>query len=312
MFSKYSKIVSLLFFLPIAFVAYFLLIDSNTKLTTISEIKNLNTGKLIKTTEKVQEGDLLERRILVQNNSKETLTNYQYKDTNPLTQETKEYTLTLAPGESKVITEEITANQDLKEIEIVSTVLEASTYTINSIKPTQLNNNFDSLFEIYGENLQQIKQVYFQCGELERFLGFATSSENLLQFNIPAFSLKDGSCKLFVVIDSQNFPTQYNLTVLQDQDPEGEIFLKSIVPNQGIVEKDSLFILTGKGFDDIVAIQIDNGMVLDVEFMEKISDTTMVVNIPAGLSEGEYFFRFLGKNSVQSYPNILFKLSHEK
>lgn len=307
---KYFKITLSLVLIVLAVGLFLFFSASTSPFRIITEIKNLKTGELIDSKDYIESGLVLQRRTLVQNTSSEELKDYKFKDKNPLTGEKKEYIINLKPGESTVL-EEILPIQT-KEKGVQEAVEQTTRYTLTSVKPTQINNNFDTFFEVAGENMDLLNQVIFKCDDLEYPLSFSTRSKEALRFNLPAFALKQGDCNLFVTTGTQTYPTEFILKVQQDQDPQGEIFLKSIVPNQGTTHKDSLFILTGRGFNNVVAIQIDNGVVLDLEFMEQISDTTMVVNIPAGLNEGDYFFRFLGKKAVQSYPNLLFNLSNEE
>lgn len=181
-------------------------------------------------------------------------------------------------------------------------------WDIDSIQPSQLNNNFDAFFEIEGSHLKNISELVFQCPSKAIFLPVSTVKESRLQTLIPAFTLPKGDCQLGVKVNSIAYFSEKIVHIEQTQEAGAEVFLQNIVPNTGTVDKDSLLILQGKGFDKILAVQIDNGVVLDLQFLQKISDTTLVVNIPKGLAPGNYSFRFLTKQSVVSFPNTPFKL----
>ena len=184
-------------------------------------------------------------------------------------------------------------------------------WAIESLSTDKINNNFDAFLEIRGKHLELLKEIVIQCSVKTEFFAVSASSLSFLQVLIPAFSLESGVCNIGGVVNNVVYFSEKKIVVQQDQKEGAELLLKNIIPNTGTTTKDSLVVMTGKGFDKVVAVQVDNGVVLGLSFLEKVSDTTMVVNIPKGLKEGEYFFRFLTKNNVQSFPYIKFKITQD-
>lgn len=320
---KRSSFLLLLVFIT-AYVLGFIYSPDHNNVEVSTKYRNLNTGEYVSDSSSIKKGDLLERLLIVENKGENAIDNINVSDKSLIGE--KEYTLNLNAGQTEIIREKIVLNSDLEylsdeidvdgnnklitdlSVNVEEIELDNSFFSISDISAERIDNNFDSYFKIFGENLADISDVFFQCNSHVSLFPINKKSDTEITLLIESNTLKSGSCEIGLVYNSVSYFSNKQVIVTLNKTNNSNLVLKRIVPNIANSSSDSLLILQGKGFSDVVAIQIDNGVVLSLNFLKKLSDTTMVVNIPKGLNSGEYFFRFLTEGEVVSMENLKFKI----
>ena len=171
-----------------------------------------------------------------------------------------------------------------------------------------INNNFDEYLEIFWKNLDWISNILIKCN-------WKADSFSILEKNIDENwkgsvsvlitenSLEAWICQVWTEIWWVWIFSEYNLNVKKDKNNIW-INLKFITPNSVLSKDGWMMVLQWKWFKKLVAVQIDNWIVLDLEFLEIVNDNVVIVNIPKNIKVWEYFFRFLSEKWVYENDDL--------
>jgi hypothetical protein len=281
-----------------------------------SKYQNLSQNKAIQNGDFLYEGDLVKQFIFITNPNPKTLETQIKIDS-------KEENIILKPQETKIIQKKIPVKkgllslnnkisinkkevlEDFKDIQVLDREQNLDFFNITDFKPQFIDNNFSTYFEIKGENLEKIEEIVFQCEKDNYFLDINQKEENLLSLIVPENYLESGKCILGVVFEKIVYFTENSLVIKKTNQTENNFKIKKIIPEK-ISKKGGLLMLQGKGLDKVKAVSIDNGIVLPLKNLQKISPNLLSVKIPFNLDKGEYSFRIMTDLKVHILDSLKF------
>lgn len=272
--------------------------------------------------------DLIQRNIFLKNSWIFEVKNFQVEDYNffsdkfiSFSEKIKWWEVkilqykTVAKVDEKNISEEnfsekiLTRNEKIEkifEVEIKNEKKNNSVqnlFEITWISKNTLNNNFNEYLEIFWKNLDSISNILISCQWKAEIFEIAKRDEWKISILVSQNSLEWWACQVWTEISWIWIFSNFFVNI-KKENWENWIFLKHITPQKISSENWWMLVLQWKWFEKLVAVQIDNWVVLDLDFLEVLSDNALAVNIPKKMKVWEYFFRFMTKEGVYENEDL--------
>lgn len=175
-------------------------------------------------------------------------------------------------------------------------------FEITWIWKKTINNDFNEYLEVFWKNLNWISNILIKCDWKVEIFEIAKRDlnekmEDRISIFIKNNSLEKWACQIWTEISWIWIFSNFFINIKKNNN-RSDINLKFITPDKVVSEAWWIVVLQWKWFNKLVAIQIDNWVILDLEFLEIVSDNVVIVNIPKKMKTWEYFFRFLSEDWV--------------
>lgn len=276
----------------------------------------------------IRKWDILERTIIVKNNKNTSIDSIRVKDTNSFNEKTSEFNIDLKWKKAEKISYDIVVGKEIDKLvesiefkpentigktiqrkEIVVEVLEQkeikSIWSINSTSLNSINNDFDQYLEIYWTNLDIISNVLIRCSHKTEILNISKKTENKVWVSINAWSLEVWQCEIWAIFNNLSFFSWISISVTKTENIDNDINVRDITPNTISSSKWWPVVFQWKWFEKIIAVQMENWVIFDLQVLKIINSNVMIVAIPKWLEKKEYLFRLLTKDWIFNYSNKL-------
>jgi len=315
--------VFLVFTLIFSLVFWFFYINSN-KYENISvswKWYNLSQKNYInEKSPKFNNWDLIKRTIILKNNWFFDVENFLIEDYNPFTKSSVKFSANINAWETtqksyKVLASKIenfnvkikTKEKDFIDIQSKPIIWKKNIskpfWTITWISINKINNDFDQYFEVYWKNLNSIENIFINCWKKSETFNIAIYKDNKISIQIDKWSLWNWNCQVWTFFNWIAFFSDFSFES-KKSDNQLWVAIKNITPREISSKKWWALVFQWSWFKKIVAAQIDNWTILDLNFLKIINDNILIVNVPKKFKKWEYFFRLLTKKWVLELKNL--------
>lgn len=178
-------------------------------------------------------------------------------------------------------------------------------YSILNISTNFINNNFDQYFEVYWINLNTVDSVLIKCWEDVSEFNIYSSKNNKLITQITKNTLKAWECSIWL---SQNWKKDFSKIYLKVEHDNSSISVENIFPLRIVSEQWWEIVFQWRWFYWVIAIQISNWTVLDLDNFKIVNDNVLILKLWKWLDTWEYFFRIMTKDWVVEIKNRKIKI----
>lgn len=182
-------------------------------------------------------------------------------------------------------------------------------WVIESISPQSKDNSLDIFITLHGKNLKEMTELIIQCQDKNYIFPIQKYNELSLSAIIRAKSLPKAECFIGGAQKKKYYISSRLFQSLGYSDES--LIIKNIIPQTITLKKHPMILLQGKGFDNIIAIQIYNNDMIDIDNTKIFSDTSLALEIPQNLPPGEYSLQFMLKDKIVHTPNNTFIITPE-
>lgn len=264
--------------------------------------------------------DLIKRTLFLKNNWFFDVKNFLVKDYNPFTKSNVEFSVDIKSWETvlksyKVLASKIekfkeeikTEKKEIIKKELIPVIWKKKIlnpfWSFTWISKDKINNNFDEYFEVYWKWLSSIENILINCWKKSETFKVVSSWDKKVSIQIGKWALWNWICSVWTFFNWITFFSDFSLKSSFSQNSVW-VAVKDIVPREVLWKKWWILVFQWSWFEKVVAAQIDNWTILDLNFLKIVNDNVLIVNIPKKFKKWEYFFRLLTKKWVLELKNL--------
>ena len=325
---KFFKIffwILLWFCIIIIFWFFYLNWNKNENIEVSWKWYNLSQQKYINSDNpEFNNWDLIKRTILFKNKWFFDVENFFVKDHNPFTNSDVEFLVDIKAWEVSQKTYKVLASKiwnfkeelKTKDKEIVLKEFKPVIWKKKVSKPfwsfswiskDVINNDFDEYFEVYWKWLKSIDNIFINCWKKSETFDIAIPWDEKVAIQINHWSLWSWSCAVWTFFNWISFFSDLTLKSLKTNNLLW-VSVKNIVPREVFSKKWWTLVFQWSWFEKVVAAQIDDWTILDLNFLKVVNDNVLIINLPKKIKKWEYFFRLLTKKWVLELKNLKIKI----